>query len=702
MTRFQQYYFIIISLIVFISSYSSQINAENSNPWQILSPAPEGFVKTGELFIAASLTDGKSFKKSSVIFLLDGINMTNQAKISTTKISLLYLSPVESGRHKILIIAHDKQGQKLPLLQWFFVIAASDSISENPVLKNSPKTSTNFEFCGTLEINSRNEFVSGFGSDIRQEPAKTNYLNFNAQSNYKSYAFPIKIFTTSDESKNFQPRNRFQIGVTSKSLELYVGDNNPNMERLILRRARVRGVQARLNLDRIYFDYVHGDLLRAVKGRRNVFEPGTGFAPQNLQADSTYISSGTFRRKATAARLTLGSGKTFQIRFTYFKAKDDTSSIKYGENPKENLVIGSDMSLKIKGDLFKLNSGAAISLTTNDISTGPSTTAEIDSFLDAKLTFDPADYDHIITLNTTTFPIETGNYSSLAWYLNSRLKIAKHILTAEYKLIGPDFVSFGNPYLRNDRQGYVIGDRFYLLNRKVLLLLRFQQDTDNLSHIQAATRNTTLLNSNISVMPGRYWPRFNLSYRTLQRKNKNNSQDQQKVNDRMNTFSLSGNYNIRAFKTRHGFNINFSRNQRSNAIDPEQDKITQTLSLRLIEQLQIPLIFNLLFMNLNIRSKTSGELQSQKSFISQTSYKLLPGKLMLSLMFRNAFSSQTKFSPKSNRFSTEVGCIYNLLKDLSLEMRFGYSRYEESGYTRRNYDEKYFVVRNVYGFNFRK
>ena len=56
-----------------------------------------------------------------------------------------------------------------------------------------------------------------------------------------------------------------------------------------------------------------------------------------------------------------------------------------------------------------------MSLTTQDISTGPLTRAQVDSvFGDVDLPFDPSDYRRILILNASTFPLRPHELSSLA------------------------------------------------------------------------------------------------------------------------------------------------------------------------------------------------------------------------------------------------------------------------------------------------
>lgn len=688
----------ILFIVCLFSIFPYYIYAQD-NDWIILNPQPDSKIKKGELFIAVSLNPDIAFKKQSVSIFLDGENLTEQAKISQGKITLLYLRTLKSGSHQIEITAKDATGREMPKLSWTFVVEGNGVLPvPATTLTEESITGNGVEFSGNSTLNSRNQTISGAGLGLRQEPSKTNTFRFSGQAKFRSFTFPIKIVATSDENSTIQPRNRLQIGVQSKFLDVYYGSNNAKLEKLILNGARLSGWQGNLHFGLFHLNLVHGDIRRGINGQSNTYQVESGLPPPNLRPDSTFVSGGTFKRKISALRLSLGNARKFLVGFTGLLAKDDTSSIKFGEAPKNNIVAGADLAFNIKRNLFKFKSGAAMSLTINDVSRGHSTKAEIDSLFDTDIPFDPQNYE-IIILNVSIIPIDIRDLSSLAWYVNGRLNIFSHSFIAEYKSIGAAYISLGNPFLRNDRRILTLADRFHIYQRKLLVSLRYQRYEDNLSDNQFSTRNSNVLSTNIVLAPDRNWPRLNLGFRTHQRNSDGDVSGRGRTDDAVNTISFGGNYNFRALRLKHGINFFFTRTERNDNIHPEGENLLNTLSLSLNEQLNIPLNINLQFVNLNIKSDTRGTLQSQKTVAGNFNYRFRSGRWNLSFGLRNTSSSKTTFSPKSNRFSVDFKSSYKIMLDMSFELALGFSSYDENGNSDRNYSETFFVIRHLYGFN---
>ena len=77
--------------------------------------------------------------------------------------------------------------------------------------------------------------------------------------------FNSSLKFTSLESRYEQPRNRFSIGLITPFLNLKIGDVNPVFNEYILNGSRIRGINSIINTKYFTFNYVQGELTRAVQ-----------------------------------------------------------------------------------------------------------------------------------------------------------------------------------------------------------------------------------------------------------------------------------------------------------------------------------------------------------------------------------------------------------------------------------------------------
>lgn len=688
--------FISIAIILLIS----QLNFAQSSAWTIISPQTKT-AKSGELFFNAKLTNGEKLSSSLTKVFVNEKDITSKSKIQNNSVSFVYLNPLLAGNHRIIIIAKDSKGKEIETLVWNFkVIGFSKGVSK---IASLPKKYwlNGLIFSGRTDINSRSGSINGSGSELRQEPSSINNFNFTGLAEYKSFQIPIRIFTTNEESENSQPKNRFQIGLVSNYFELYFGDTNVSLDELVLSGSRVRGFDGKIRYKKFSLEFAKGEIQRGVEGEVFKYDPTTGFPPANLREDSTYVVGGNFQRNITSGRIAFGTENQNEFGLSFFKAKDDTSSIENGDSPKENFVVGSDLTLEYKknNNFLRFESGAAISITTDDISNGAISKADVDSLFDESLPFDPKEYEDFFTINISTYPVRIYEGSSTAYFGRGKFQFLTNLFTAEYKRIGTSYNSFGNDFLRNDRKGYTLKDRFSILKRKVTTTVSFENYDDNLSNNQTTSRNTKVFSGNLLVFPRIDLPSFSLLIRNQKRKSAEDSLGVRESDDSILTFNFGINYNFKAFSVRHGVNLNFSNSERSDKINSTSENSSRTLGITLTEQFNFPLIINISYINLNVESKSLGTLQSQNSLSTTFRYKLKSYNLDLNLRLKNDYSSKTQNSDFSNRFGAELRAKYTFLQNMAFESSFGLSSFNTKG-NEKDYTELFMYFRYTYGFSF--
>ena len=471
----------------------------------ILSPEPNSNIGKDEAIVAVSfmLKQG-NIDVNSVQLFLDRRNVTARAEVSKYMVSYVPAN-ISVGKHHVLLKLKDTGGNNLNPVKWNFVVVGEEKVI---VEKRLPIT-------GKLYFNVKNENIND--STVTTISGGTNFYGRYGKIQYKGSAF-----ITSRELKDQQPRNRFFFDVGTSSLGIRLGDTNPRFNDLILWGKRVRGINAYLKLGFFNLEFVQGETYRSIAGKQYDIQidstsgatlwihPTTG---DTVQSTTGIYKYGTYKQTLLGIRPSFGSGKKFQFGLNFLKVKDDLTSSKYAINPKDNIVVGPDILITFDKQRVEFKAGAAFSLLTNDISTGPISKEDLESMTSddttkvADIPIDPASLENFFIYNTSTIPLLPHNMTSLAYNMQFKFNYFKNSLRILYKSIGSEYYSLGNTFLRKNIKGFAISDRIRLLKNQLYLTLGYEQYLDGLNKIKDGnpdTEPTALKTFNIGIS---YYPR---------------------------------------------------------------------------------------------------------------------------------------------------------------------------------------------------
>lgn len=462
----------------------------------LLSPDQGGRYAPGEVTLAVSYYAVNSrLNPATVRLILDGRDITASAEISEMLITCTPAG-LAPGPHTAIVKAQTSGNRTLPPLQIRFTVAGG---SEAEASRPRPS------FQGHAWLEGIQEAFAGRSDGIAM--AGTDFTG-----KLSSFTYRGMLYLTSLESRHYQPRDRFGFTIGSRLIGVSLGDSYPRLHELILAGRRVRGATGYLHLGLINLDLVYGQTQRAVKTR--FVRDATG-----LLTPSIY---GVYRQSILGVRPSLGDGRVFQLGMTLAKIRDDTTSIKAGNHPQDNLVIGPDVKLALFDSRVLLTGAAAMSFLTQDISTGPATADELQKALntDAELPLDPADLADWLIINDSTVPLDPVSASSLAWFLDLQISQWGHAVHLGYRSIGGAYTSLANPWLRKDLRGFYLADRFRLLQNKLYLDLGLETSADNFSEQNGNPRtDLRTLNGGLACFPGGPYPQLSINLRDQLRDN---------------------------------------------------------------------------------------------------------------------------------------------------------------------------------------
>ncbi|MDP6821659.1 MAG: hypothetical protein QGG04_09360, partial [Candidatus Marinimicrobia bacterium] len=338
---------------------------------------------------------------------------------------------------------------------------------------------------------------------------------------------------------------------------------------------------------------VQGEINRAVQGAS---EKAYEYTIDTDDEGTKYLSLGrsgyTFKQNVLSGRLALGRGEKFQWGLNFMKARDDTTSVTQvlddativyspdatgyvagldsgtvytirdlgsivqfqdganwsGAGPKDNIVLGTDLGIYLDNKRILLEGELAFSLTNNNIWGGPLTLAAMDTLIDDSLdnkisSFDlsglpdPADYTHILIINsnlTPLIPIDINAFGdsstvsiddavlsmpSLAYRGRAVVNYFGNYLAMEYSQVGPEFNSLANPYLVTNKREFSFSDKLKLLQNRLMITAGYKhQDDDILTTVENVESQNTL-SLGVNALPGPGLPTVNFTYRSIDRDN---------------------------------------------------------------------------------------------------------------------------------------------------------------------------------------
>ncbi|MBI5219211.1 MAG: hypothetical protein HY958_09810 [Bacteroidia bacterium] len=665
----------------------------------IMSPLQNDSIKNGELFICfKNPVENPMFIE---LFIDDVIDLTNSLKINGNLVTALYTDRLSPGNHTIYLIVTD-QRENEQVFKWDFVILKRKEEREMR-FRTDTSLKKNFVFRGSLNIYSRISDITGPGSIYRPEPRLNNLLDLNGTIDYKKVKIPLRISMTNHENGYMQPRNRFMIGFQIPEVKVLVGDINPYYHKLVLYGLNIRGVSTDLSYNRFSLQAVYGMVNKSMEGSSEIYNINMGIPPVNIQPDSSYIISGTYRRMVYAVNyFVTEDNKRAKTYLTFLKSTDILNSIQYGGPAAQNVVFGMGHELKTQSDRINIDICLAISMTTFDIRNGTSSKEELENLFNVKLKIDPLNYQSLIILNTTSTPYSFYKFPfpSVGLNVNAVYKILKQRLTIRYNRIGGSYYSFGNPLLINDRQVVGAEDHVNFWKNKINLSVNYNYLTDNLSRSRNTTRKTHVTGPKLVFSPGNNYPSFIGAYNIFYRKGNTIDTNHTKVQEMLTeNYMIGSNYKFKTKDFEHSLNVFYNRNNNRVTLPERPANSNDVINVYVNEIFPVRVNVTLLYDRMFLRNDSS-DIDVRNSYGCQVGYHTKKSNFRAWMGFRQTNADPTAFVQESSRTTTDINFQFTVLKNMLLSFQAGYTIYKEkNNVLNRDYEEFFGMVNLKYLFN---
>ena len=546
-----------------------------------------------------------------------------------------------------------------------------------------------------LNINGRST-ISYKGSNTERDSTSDSDDRFNFSLNFsgrkKWFRFGSRLFLSSLESSNAQPINRYNIRLMTPKFDLILGDYSPNLGSFIMNSTNLRGITAKLHLNKFRLFISQGNIKREIEEDKF-----------NL-SDSTYATNNSFKRKTLGLFAEMGPRDGFNWGFSFVKNKDDENSLDEDYyltadsarvvTPKDNVVFGTHLKMHFMNSHLVLGGEAAMSLYNSDILDGAISQDSLETLLGDDIPVNPEDFESIFVINKNAQPF-LPSFSNVSFRLYMRAMFYHNLLNVSFSQVGSSFNSLSSNFFNSDIKTININDNINLLNNQLNLNLGLNLSSDNVNDSKETTTSFTNYYSQLSYTPYNI-PFFRVGFSGNISENDADSDDD-KYETVSNDFFFGTGYelgNLPVAPTK--LNITFSNNQN---IDKAQDSYEYKRNIVNFSTkshfVDLPLTTSLSYsLSLNedeIAADSLGVLKSNyNSFYIKNEVSIVQNRLKPYLDFR-----YTKYGGDIEDQSISMfnlGSSYQMRKNTYLYSELGLKSYssdiENSEYTKYNWNFK--------------
>ena len=398
--------------------------------------------------------------------------------------------------------------------------------------------------------------------------------------------------------------------------------------------------------------------------------------------------------------------------------------------PQENLAFGFDLegSMDNRKLLFQL--GWNMSLTNNNIWAGTASKDSLDLLLDTisdgKLmgSYDISAIGDLIDTYSDIFTVHPAymapilpvdpivaeksslkafmNMPASAYFIRLKGSYSFNNVMIQYRQLGPEYKSFGNPYLTNNIREFTINDRLSTLGRRLMFVLGYKYRDNKLSDLVAHPIATRTISLNTTLVPGPGAPSIILNLQSIGRTNGidsidtdqygnylGDSRENSQALNVMASINVPGNFNI--FTTTTSINLNSITYKDNLASERNKDYFfqkseTQSISATISTRFEIPLKTSSSFNQTKIfipyldQDNVAQQLiNTWSSFNTSIQYGLLNNKLRLRCGLD--FTSNGKKDNTSVRlYGAKLGTDWDILDKLTLSFNSSIRMNNSKGY----------------------
>ena len=392
-------------------------------------------------------------------------------------------------------------------------------------------------------------------------------------------------------------------------------------------------------------------------------------------------------------------------------------------DPEDNLVVGFDIGTIMDKRRLDFTFTWNMSFFNRDIWEGPMSLSEMDIALDDSLDGiigrqyddngiiiqgglietkdlpDPLGFSDLFTVNINMTPLVPIDVMSIEEHpiasiinmpssafnmkLAGNYPLSKFIV--EYRQVGPEFVSLGNPFLSSNIREFLITNRMALLDAKLMLTTGFKHRDNKILETVANPLNTNTLTMNLSFLPGAGAPSYILNIQSISKNNEKEDLDRigeslvdNRDDNRAANVLLSLNYPVTYRSIKHNLVLNYNTVINTDKLSGDRasgyffsGSDSKSITVSIVSRFQSPLrtmlnlsAMDLLIPSLDMEGNTIKNTISWKTFGLKGKYSLQNNKINLTGGL--SYIRNKSLTTVSSIFDFRGGADYKLRQDITL------------------------------------
>ena len=454
-----------------------EMDYEIISPLENESLLPEDFLIVLSFFEVPSNVD-----LSKTVLLIDGSTISN-LDIENDVITYIPPDDLSPGSHNLEIQIFDNANNLAKTIGWSINITTEATDESAGV---------------TLSMHGR-AAVNGISETLELAEDRS-YTNFRGDlyGNLSALQYKVKSFVTTQDNDSLQSANRvgaeLRMNLWNQNAYLLVGagDYIPEINPYILSATNVRGFTGAVHFGFLNFDFSAGKL------RRQIVSTG---------------ANGSFDRSLTAARLSFGGNHSgLEWGFNFMRAKDDdfANSVNLVSiNPQDNLVLGTDLALRMMNRRLIIKFGGSASVLMSNTRGGD-------------LPYDTLTQKFNVDITESTYDlakkfITLSGIPSIgfSYFGEMSLNAFNNFLKVKYLTVSSGYQSFGMPYLQKGYQKISIYDNLRLFDSQIYLNVNVDLNKYNIDDELTDPTESNRINFGFTFYPTGDLPSLSLRYGTF-------------------------------------------------------------------------------------------------------------------------------------------------------------------------------------------
>jgi len=392
-------------------------------------------------------------------------------------------------------------------------------------------------------------------------------------------------------------------------------------------------------------------------------------------------------------------------------------------DPEDNLVVGFDIGTIMDKRRLDFTFTWNMSFFNRDIWEGPMSLSEMDLALDDSLDGiigrqyddngiiiqgglietedlpDPMGYSDFFTVNINMTPLVPIDVISIEEHpiativnmpssafnmkLAGNYPLSKFIV--EYRQVGPEFVSLGNPFLASNIREFLITNRMALLDAKLMLTTGFKHRDNKILETVANPLNTNTVTMNLSFLPGAGAPSYVLNIQSISKNNEKEDLDRigesyvdNRDDNRATNVLLSLNYPVTYRSMKHNLVLNYNTVMNTDKLAGDRapgyffsGSDSKSITISIASRFQTPLrtmlnvsAMDLFIPSLDMEGNTIKNTISWKTLSLNGKYALQNNKINLTGGL--SYIRNKSLTTVSSIFDFRGGTDYRLRQDITL------------------------------------